>query len=82
MSMAASKATRLHLEVTKPSATTPQALFWVRFTASRNGFCCGRKAGDTAGSLSTHGVTLGLPCAGISAGLHGPCGSLPAQETP
>ncbi|KAF2987253.1 hypothetical protein EK904_000064 [Melospiza melodia maxima] len=29
VSTAASKATRLHLEVTKPSATTPQALFWL-----------------------------------------------------
>lgn len=45
MSVAASDGTRLQLEVTKPTATTPPALFWVRFTPSRNGFCARKAAG-------------------------------------
>lgn len=51
MSVAASDGTRFQLEVTKPTAATPLALFWVRFTPSRNGFCRARKA---AGTLRHH----------------------------
>lgn len=60
--MAASNATKLHLEVTKGRATRPQALFWVNLLQVGMGFVVpGRqRAGDAAGSLTTHGVTPGL----------------------